>query len=165
MLFRYKLGYDLRQNAKVSANDKPNIDKDKVNVKDYLDSLKKIIDNSDVIKDKNLSVELLKSLDGINIDPKKIEPVVKKCMHAMDLINKLKPPNPDTVYVQNLALDIFKNIKKVIELSSKIVKADHTIDMNAVSEMYSTYQDSAVKAKAFNDKVKEIRKKYNIGTP
>jgi hypothetical protein len=139
---------------------------DRAQIKDYMDRLKTIFDK---YKPAGNEMEIFQD---ILLNPgsgkKKGDPsqVAGKYSQALEELKALTPPDAETREINDLAKGVFEGMGRMIALAADLLKMEKGYDspetlekIHELNRMIS--RDSAL----FDQKVKDIRKKYDLGPP
>ncbi len=148
----------------VSPESLPPEGKEKIKaISSYLNSLKKILEDSKPNEaDKKKFSSLEPGKDTMNPDDLKV--VVDKQRKMLEQIKKLSPPDEETGEIHHLAISISAKMIRVMEIVTKLITMPDTrANPEAEKEMAMLLKQLTEEEKLFNEKVKNIRKKYKLG--
>ena len=137
-------------------------------VKKYLDDLKEILNENKPGKGDKKKFEdgIFDSPDKKTISTDYFKEIADKHSKIIEKLNKLTPPDKETMEINRLAISSTAKMKRIIELASVIYSLDDTrANPDAESEMVMLLKQVKNEEEDFNKKVKKIRKKYDLGAP
>lgn len=140
-------------------------------VREYMDHLKGIFDKykpsgDDFKKLQNVAQEALGKLGNVDINMNDLADVVEKYTRATDEIKTLKPPNLETSEIQDLAISVFGKMGRLMQLAIQILTMEKGYDNPQALEKFQVLrQEINSQTTLFDQKVRAVRKKYDLGNP
>jgi hypothetical protein len=132
----------------------------------FMNKLKEIFDRNKISKEEQMKVEAAAGdPENLKISSVDIKRLTDKYILIKDEISRLKAPDAETIEIQNLAVGVFDKMSRVLILTSDILNRQNNESSKLFEEIHSLNRQIIIEASIFNDKVKLIRKKYNLGPP
>jgi hypothetical protein len=132
----------------------------------YIDSLKKIFDsNKPNNEDQNALSSVIGEVgSGKQMNLEGINSVRKKYAKAIDEMKKLTPPDEETGKIHNLAIDVFTKMDSLVDQGIQLLSLSDGLDIpGALEKIRMLNDDINREGREFDERVKALRKKYNLG--
>lgn len=136
-------------------------------IAEYMNSLKKIFNENMPPADEVLKIQAsIQKIGRDSIKTSDIDRLKRKYADILRKIRKLHPPDRSTAEVHRLALNVFINMVKIMELSKEILETPKGYEnRGAVEKLQFINQRIKQDSTEFDRRVRKIREKYNLGPP